>query len=231
MENENIKDLGQWKVPTKWSEVTLKQFQDIQRLYSDKETSFDVRDVLHILTNHSKEEVNELPIEFTEKILSIVTFLQDEPTIGEPTNTIEIKGTKYIVNTQSKLKTGEYVAVDNVMRQDKNNFALFLAIMCRKQDEEYDLKFENEMVEERMHMFEEIPMLDAMRVINFFLTSYLASGTHSLLSSQIMDAISLTRKDIETSVQNGTLTKRSMRSLEKKLKRLEEDTIRISTTI
>lgn len=222
MENENIKDLGQWKVPSNWNEVTLKQFQDIQRLYSDKETSFDVRDVLHILTNHSKEEVNELPIEFTEKILSIVTFLQDEPTIGEPTNSIKVGKDTYTVNIQEKLTVGEYTAYSNIISSNETNFAGILAVLCRKEGEKYTLEFENEMVEQRMHMFEEVPMLDAMRVVSFFVEAYITYTMPTLLSSQIREAISLIRKDIETSRKNGDLSALSFLRLKTNLGKLEK---------
>ena len=75
--NENIIDLGQWTVPTDWSQITLKQYQDIERFYEDKEENFDVRKILHILTNHTEDEINMLPLEFLEKIMTSLSFLQE----------------------------------------------------------------------------------------------------------------------------------------------------------
>ena len=51
MDNENVIDFGSWTVPTSWEEITLKQFQEIEKYYSNKDKDFDIRDVLHIFTN------------------------------------------------------------------------------------------------------------------------------------------------------------------------------------
>ena len=37
---ENVIDLGVWNVPTSWDEVTLKQYQEIERYYEDKDKDF-----------------------------------------------------------------------------------------------------------------------------------------------------------------------------------------------
>ena len=31
MDNENVIDFGSWTVPTSWDELTLKQFQEIEK--------------------------------------------------------------------------------------------------------------------------------------------------------------------------------------------------------
>lgn len=38
MDNNKI-DYGSWTVPTDWSQISLKQFQDIERYYDDKDKS------------------------------------------------------------------------------------------------------------------------------------------------------------------------------------------------
>lgn len=217
-----IIDLGEWKVPKSWNEITLKQFSEIQKYYKDKENSVDVREILHILANRTIDEVNELPIEFSEKLLDNLRFIQEEPNIGEPINYIEINGERYQVNIQEKLKTGEYISVNQILKDDESNLPLILAIMCRKPNEPYDSHFENEVIQDRVRLFDNAPMVDAMRIVNFFLASYLASETPTLLSSQIREEIDLIRKDIETSHQNGEVTKRYMKSVMKTLKKLED---------
>ena len=37
MDNENVIDFGSWTVPSKWEDVTLKMFQEIEKYYSDKD--------------------------------------------------------------------------------------------------------------------------------------------------------------------------------------------------
>lgn len=220
--NENIIDLGVWNVPKSWDEVTLKQYQEIERYYDGKEENFDVRKVLHILTNHSEDEINMLPIDFLEKIMGSLTFLQEPIKEEEPRNWIEINGERYTVHTENQLKTGEYVASDTALKGDKHNYAGLLAILCRKEGELYDSKFEAEVLEDRIKLFEKQPITKILCIIGFFLQLYITSMTPTLLSSKVRETIDLTRKDIETSAKNGEVSKRSMRSAMKKLKKLEK---------
>lgn len=101
--NNNI-DLGSWTCPVRWSDITLKQFQDIQRYYADKEKKVDVRDIVHILCGKTRDEVNLLPTEFLEKILEKLSFLSEEPAHQEPQSSIVIKGEKFVINIMEKLK-------------------------------------------------------------------------------------------------------------------------------
>ena len=219
---EEIIDYGQWVVPTKWEDVTLKQFQDIERFYEDKDKDFDVREVLHIFTNKPIDEINALPLEFLEEIMSKMVFLQEKPTEKKPTNSVEIKGERYTIHTENKLKVGEYVASDTAMKGDKHNYAAIMAILCRKDGEIYDSKFENEVLEDRIKMWEGVPVTEILPLIGFFLQLYITLQMPTLLSSKAMEAIDLTRKDIETLHQNGEISKRYMKSQMKKLRKLEK---------
>lgn len=219
---ENIIDFGVWNLPKGWQDLTLKQFQDIERFYADKDKPFNAIDVLEVFTAHSKDEIDQLPIEFVEKLLDGLKWLSESPDIGEPTCKITIDGEEYIINIQNKLKTGEYVAFDTLLKSDIHNYAAMLAILCRKQGEIYDSKFENEVLEDRIAMFEKIPMLDAMRVVNFFLQLYIISETHTLLYSQVEEALNLSAKNIETLRKNGELSLYSTILLKRKLKKLRK---------
>ena len=174
-------NLGIWKVPTSWEEITLKQFQDIDNYYKDREKEPDIREMLHILTNKTVDEVNQLPVEFLEIIFDKLSFMNEQPVVGEPTNKIELDGVTYQVNIMNKLKTGEYVAVDSVVKTDAANFAAILAIICRKEDEIFDSKFENEILEDRIKMFENAPITKVLPVMNFFINCYILSETPSRL--------------------------------------------------
>lgn len=218
---KDIIDLGSVEVPTSWNDITLKKFQDIERYYDDKDRQFNVIDVLDILIEKDRDFIMSLPEEFLNIILERLAFLQTKPEEKEPRNWVDINGERYTVNTQNKLKVGEYVAADTAMKADKYNYAAILAILCRKDGEVYDSKFENEVLEDRIKMFEQVPITDVLAIISFFLTLYIASVTPSRLSSNIREGIDLTRNNIETSHKNGELSKRSMRSLMKKLRKLE----------
>ena len=220
--NENIIDLGSITVPDSWEKVTLAQYEAIERLYEDKNENIDVRKIVHILIDKDEDYINALPIDFLEKIMGYLAFLQEPIPEQEPKNWIEIDGERYTVHTENQLKTGEYIASDTVLKGDKHNYAAILAILCRKEGELYDSKFENEVLEDRIRLFENQPITKVLPIVGFFLELYITSMTPTLLSSKIREAIDLTRKDIETSVKNGELSKRSMKSLEKKLRKLEK---------
>ena len=222
MANENIIDFGEVKVPTSWEELTLKQFSDIQRFYADKESNFNVIECLSILTNLSQDDINSLPMEFTEKILYNLKWLSEPPKYGEPTPSLVIDGVRYTVNVQEKLKTGEYIAVDTLMKDDKYNYAALLAILCRKEGEIYDSKYENEVLPSRIAFWEKQPMLECMRIASFFLNLWLIFGQRTLLSSQVMEALDLTQRHIETSHRNGAISRLSMKLLMRKLKKLRK---------
>ena len=222
MEDNEIIDLGQWTTPKSWDDLTLKQFCDLQRFYSDKDKDFDAREVLHILCNKTLDEVNQLPIEFTELILSKMEFLTTQPDYGKPSNKLKVNGEEYIINTQNKMKTGEYIAVSTSVKSDPFNYAAILAVLARKQDEIYDSKFENEVLEERIKLFENIPAMQAMPSVAFFLNLHMISVLPSLLYSKVEDAINLTVKDLETLHKNGATSRRFMKSQMKKLKKLRK---------
>ena len=223
MDNENnVIDYGEWIIPNKWDDVTLFQYQQITKYYSDKEKKFDLRDVLEIFTNHTRDEINQLPVEFAEKIMNELSFVNEEPKYGDATNTIEIDGEKYSINVMQKLKTGEYLAVDTVLRADNYNYAAILAILCRKEGEIYDTKFENEMLDNRIELFKNISLMKVMPLVSFFLQRYMISTMPTLLSSEIKEGISHIRKDLEISAKNGDISKHSMKSAMKTLKKYEK---------
>ena len=224
MEQNNFIDYGEWNIPKSWSELSLKKFQEIEAYYADSDKTFDVRDVLSILCDKTEDEVNSLPMEFTEKIIEQMAWLQETPQYGEPTNKLVIDGETYTVHNENTLKTGEYIAFDTVIKQDKHNYAAMLAILARKEGEVYDSKFENEILPERIKMFEQIPMIEAMRIIHFFMICYMLSNRTTQLYSAVEQALDLTAKHIENSHRNGLIGRLSMKYAMRKLKRLRKIT-------
>ena len=219
---DDIIDLGSWNVPTSWNDITLKTYSDLERFYDGKDENFDIRKVIHILCHKTEDEVNMLPMDFLEKVMEKLAFLQEKPKDEEPRNWIEIDGVRYTVHTENQLRTGEYIASDTLIKNDRHNYAALMAILCRKDGEVYDSRFENEALEGRIKMWEKVPVVDVLPIVSFFLQVYIASMTPILLSSKIREAIDLTRKDIETLQTNGEISKRSMKSAMRKLKKLEK---------
>lgn len=220
MDNENVIDLGKWTVPTKWDDVTLEMFQKIEKYYSDKDKDFDVRDVLDIFTNHTRDEIDQLPINFTGKLMNELSFLKEQPNYGDASPKIEIDGEEYRINVMEKLKTGEYVAIDTILKNDSHDYISILAVLCRKQGEIYDSKFEAEVFEERQKLFAKQPIMKIMPLISFFLSLYIVRMTHSQLYSEVEEGLNLIQQNIDNSENLGVFKRRSLNSQMKKLRKL-----------
>ena len=220
MDNENVIDLGKWTVPSKWEDVTLKMFQKIEKYYSDKDKDFDVRDVLDIFTDHTRDEIDQLPINFTDKLLNELSFLKEQPKYGDASPKIEIDGEEYRINVMEKLKTGEYVAIDTILKSDPHDYISILAVLCRKNGEIYDSKFEAEVFEDRQKLFAKQSIIKIMPLISFFLSLYILRMTHSQLYSEVEEGLNLIQQNIDNSENLGVFKRRSLNSQMKKLRKL-----------
>ena len=215
-------DLGEWSVPSSWDDVTLKQFQEVQKFYKDKDRTFNVKEVLHLFTNHSEDDIYALPIQFAEKLLEHMMFMEKEPNWGEPTNKIVIDGEEYKIHFENQLKTGEYVAADAVIKADDTNYAAILGILCRKEGEIYDSKFENEVLPSRIEMFERQSVTKVMPMVAFFLTLSSLFTMPTQLSIQLEEAVNHIQQNTQNSLKNGDLSALSILYQTRKLKKLLE---------
>ena len=219
------KDFGEWKVPQSWDDLTLGKFQELERLYDgeeDKERKFDVRDVLDLMTDRTKDEINELPIEFTDMLLRKMYWLHEQPQFGKPSNKVTIDGVQYTVHNENEMKFGEYVALDTAMKGDKHNYAAMLAILCRKDGEVFDAKFENEILPSRIEFWKNVSVMKVMPIVSFFLELSSMSLQVSQLSSEIQEGINHILKHIETSKQNGVFSALYTKWQVRKLKKLQK---------
>ena len=217
------KDFGEWKVPSSWDDLTLGKFQELERLYDgDEERKFDVRDVLDLMTDRTKDEINELPIEFTDMLLRKMYWLHEQPDFGKPSNKITVDGVQYTVHNENEMKFGEYVALDTAMKGDKHNYAAMLAILCRKEGEIFDAKFENEILPSRIEFWKNVSVMKVMPIVSFFLELSSMSLQVSQLSSEIQEGINHILKHIETSKQNGVFSALYTKWQVRKLKKLQK---------
>lgn len=221
MQNDSY-NYGEIKVPTSWDEVTLSQFQKINEYYQDKEKTFNVVDVIDIFIDKDKDYIMSLPAEFLEIILDKLKFLSTEIETKEPTNKIEIDGETYQINFMEKLKAGEYIAVEMATKDNNFNYASVLAILCRKENEIFDSTFENEVLPNRVALFEKQPITKIIPLISFFMNCYILSVLPSQLSIQLKEGINQERKNIESLYESGQVSRRSMKSAMKTLKKLEK---------
>ena len=220
MDNENVIDFGSWTVPTSWDELTLKQFQEIEKYYSDKDKDFDIREVLHIFTNKTEDEINALPIVFTNELMNKLMFLKDKPKDYEPSSFIEIDGVRYSINIMEKLKTGEFVAIDTILKNDPHDYISIFAVLCRKDGEIYDSKFEAEEFDKRVELMGKQPVIKMLPLIAFFFNLYIVRMTHSQLYSEVEEGLNLIQQNIDNSENLGVFKRRSLNSQMKKLRKL-----------
>ena len=219
------KDFGEWKVPSSWDDLTLGKFQELERLYDgDEERKFDVRDVLDLMTDRTKDEINELPIEFTDSLLRKMYWLHEQPDFGKPSNKVTIDGVQYTVHNENEMKFGEYVALDTALKGDKHNYAAMLAILCRKDGEIFDAKFENEILPSRIEFWKNVSVMKVMPIVSFFLELSSMSLQVSQLSLEIQEGINHILKHIETSKQNGVFSALYTKWQVRKLKKLQKYT-------
>ena len=218
------KDFGEWKVPQSWDELTLGKFQELERFYDgdENERKFDVRDVLDLMTDRTKDEINELPIEFTDSLLRKMYWLHEQPQFGKPSNKITIDGETYTVHNENEMKFGEYVALDTALKGDKHNYAAMLAILCRKDGEIFDSKFENEILPSRIEFWKNVSVMKVMPIVSFFLELSSMSLQVSQLSLEIQEGINHILKHIETSKRNGVFSALYTRWQMRKLKKLQK---------
>ena len=210
IKENNIIDLGEWIAPTSWEDISLLKYENIERFYADKDEKFDLRHVLHIMCDKTEDEVNALPVEALNIILDKLQFLLTPPKEEKPTNKITIDGEEYIINTQEKLKLGEYTSVDNIMKENKHDYASILAVLCRKDGEIYNSKFEAEVFESRKEMFEKQPVVKILTLISFFINCYMILELPTLLSLKVEEEANHILQAIKNSTNLGAFKKSYM---------------------
>ena len=215
-------NFGKITVPTKWEEVTLKQFTELLTIY-DKENK-DILDIISMFTGRSKDELRKYPMDFINEILIHLQFM-NTPLNIKPSNWVEIDGKKYSVNYMEKLKFGEFVDVETIIKDNKYNYPAILGVLCRMEGEVYDDDFIAEKLNDRVKMFEELDMPSAMRLINFFLKLSLRSIAYtqkSLAIQQGKEQAELLAQSIRDSLKDGDLKKLDMIYAKTELKKLEK---------
>ena len=198
--------LGNYKVAEKWEDVTLLQWQDYVRKASDKEdNSVDIISTLETFSDIPRSVINQMPTDLFESVVERLKWVTEQPD-QTPSASVEINGETYTINIMEKLKVKEYLDLNTVIENDKFNYSMIFAILCRKQGEEYDEEFIADKLPDRLEMFEQMNCVDGMKLISFFLTCYIEYETHTKNSLVVQaikaDAIELA-KSIRSSLKLG----------------------------
>lgn len=171
--------LGKYKVAEKWEDVTLLQWQNYVRNASSKEdNSVDIISTLETFSDIPRSVINQMPTDLFESVIGRLKWITEQPD-QTPSQSVEISGETYTINVMEKLKVKEYLDLNTVIENDKFNYAMIFAILCRKQGEEYDEEFIADKLPDRLEMFEQMNCVDGMKLIAFFLTCWVELETRS----------------------------------------------------
>lgn len=215
-------NFGKVNIPTKWEEVTLKQFEKLLEVY-DREQK-DITDVISVMSGRSKDEIKKMPAEFVNEMLIHLQFM-NTPLNVEPSDKVSINGQEYVINYTEKLKFGEYVDVETILKDNKYNYSALLGILCRMSGETYDDEFIANTLDKRIKMFEELDLPTAMILINFFLKlslRYTAYTQKSMAIQQGKEMAESLAQSIRDSLKDGGGTKLDMIYAKIELKKLEK---------
>lgn len=166
-------DLGKHKVAEKWEDITLFQWQEYLRKVGETENNkISIIDTILSFSDISREELMVMPTDVLKIIINKMSFLNEEPD-QTPVDKVEIDGVMYHINFMEKLKVQEYLDVNTILDGDKYNYAMMFAVLCRKYEEVYDDEFVSTKLDERIKMFENMPVTKALGLIAFFLILFL----------------------------------------------------------
>ena len=211
-------DFGKVTIPTKWEDITLKQFCELMRVY-DKDDK-DILDVLEVLSGRTKSELRQMPADFIDTMMQHLQFM-NIPLNVEADSKIVINGEEYKVNYTEKLKFGEWTDAETVLKE--KDYAGLLAILARKDGEIYDDDFIANELDKRIELFNSLSITKALVLLNFFLKlklRYILYSQKSLENSK--EAVESLVQCIKSSLKGGDGKKLDLIYAKIKLRRLEK---------
>lgn len=183
----NKVDLGKYKLCTKWEDVTLEQWSRyIQLTAENDKKEIDILTTLEVFSDIPKEVIYQIPSDLFSKVINKMKWLNEEPNTT-PSNKIEYKGETYIINIMEKLKVKEYLDLNTIVEHNKYDYPTIFALLCRKENEEYNEEFITNKFEERIDMMKELPVTKALPLISFFLHLWNEYAQHSANSLMVED--------------------------------------------
>ena len=223
-------NLGQYHVAESWGDVTLLQWQNYVRKASESEdNSVDIIGTLETFSDIPRSVINQMPTDLFESVIWRLKWITEQPD-QTPSQSVEISGETYTINVMEKLKVKEYLDLNTVIENDKFNYAMIFAILCRKQGEEYDEEFIADKLPDRLEMFEQMNCVDGMKLIAFFLTCWVELETRSRNSlvvqsikedaQKLVKSIRSSLKPMDYIIPSRVRQILTLRKLEKSLKNI-----------
>ena len=142
-------------IPDSWDEITLDkylEFNKVSETINDDEEDFEnilkTIKVVEVITGATEDELDELFVEEMNELSTKVVELV--ATFKAPTENIDhfnINGIDYVASDPSKLTNGEYISINLLRDQYKDNYDFFprlLAVLIRPGKKEYDFETKEE---------------------------------------------------------------------------------------
>ena len=223
-------NLGQYHVAEKWEDVTLLQWQNYVRNASNNEdNSVDIISTLETFSDIPRSVINQMPTDLFEMVVERLKWIKETPD-QTPSQSVVISGETYLINVMEKLKVREYLDLNTVIENDRFNYSMIFAILCRKQGEEYDEEFIADKLPDRLEMFENMNCVDGMKLLSFFLICWLEYETR-FRNSLVVEAIKADAQKLVKSIRNSLKPMdyitpyrvrqiMTLRSIEKSLKKI-----------
>jgi len=221
---KNEVELKPINVPTNWDEITLGTYQKLQEYYKSlkDDEPIDTIKFIALLSNYTEDEVLLLPVAFVNNIVLKLDFLKKIPN-PNVSNKINISEETYYLLNMDEMKFGEFTDVNMSIKNNPNDYASILAILCRKPNEIYDQEFINKRFEERKKLFESISVNQALSVLGFFLKYYEQYRIPSEdCINQLRQEVELYATSIENSLKNGAYRGLSTFFAKRKLKKYQK---------
>jgi hypothetical protein len=172
-------------VPESWTDVTIKQQLQVERLAKDN-PDFKSLAIIAGYCGIDILEVKRMSLQDIKGILDKLGFI-NSPQSKDPIHEFEFKGVKYsIMRTLLKSEFQDFLSLETVIQNHKDNLynalPTIVAILAKKEGESLD-QFD---IEERAKLFQELPITIAHRVYVFFCLVAMMSSTdsHKMLAHQ-----------------------------------------------
>ena len=191
-----MKDKYNIRLPKSWKELTLGMLEQIEGQHDNPIK------IISVLSNLPETEIASMPVQFIDSISRNIEFLKEMPQV-EPENKVRYKGDTYVINYMDKLTFGEYVGIQSLLKANAHDYSGFLAILCRKQGEQYTTEFENTMLEERKKMYQNMPVVKVLGVIAFFLNFYIKFMSLDKVLKQAKETALYEIENIQDNIKNS----------------------------
>lgn len=174
------------KIPKKWQEITLGQYQELVTIESESPIDLAVQRI-SILADIDSQEVRNLELELFYELLEDMKFLNTQVDV-EWKKTFEFKGKKYgFIPDLNYITTGEWLDADAWKNESNLNLHNYAAMLWRPIVAEWEdgYKIEPHSPEgfaQRAQTFKELPLTYIQGGLVFFLT-FNSSYISSIISS------------------------------------------------